>query len=336
MKKNTIVLDGFTVHSACVGSVTAAEFFELNNYTQSSLTSLVQSLVLHDELVVGEEVIGPSSRFPSLFAAFKGALVERATIPIERNREVVRLYELGKEEYSRLGRTALYEDELTDFVQRLFFESALEPTEEVLLEQDPELFPLFKRHSALRARMYNVQASTQQAVYVPCPYRQTFFEATEFQKSIALDLVEEVVRDVRAPAQAALANSVFLRNIDLVTPALMQLVLQESKGSGIFETAAQLRDSKDAADFRALCNEYLTVMDRPNYSLSDGIKLKKSLDKAKARLQEKLGLKKRGKDLTVSLLGLSSNITIPDIDLSRMRPAFAFLYRIINANYSSA
>lgn len=262
-----VLLDGFTAHVACLNDVSADDYVHrLTPIAKASFCSLVQALILHDVVLVGRDVIGPSARLTTLFQIFGPALEESPSIP--NSLEFQREYECLKKQYNSTdGIDEVYEAGLTTMVQLHCFEGR------AFRKVDEKLLPLLIRHSALRTRMYVQLALAKGIPYIPSPYRRRLFNDHAFRKKAQWDCRHrqesrlellgkvEVRFNSQPPGGTAMkadntagadCNYGELVMIPFEVPAFMEMILQNSHGQGILSTARQIRDSKEAQDFRTL------------------------------------------------------------------------------------
>lgn len=332
-RKNLLVLDGCTMHSACLGDITAREFAHLSSYAQRCLSSLLSSLIIHDEVIVGTDVIAARARFPQLFTTFGDALIERSIAPVAKEPELESLYLELKRRFAALGRPEPYEDAISGFAEKHFFGSSEEPEPERLRKADPELFPIFDEHSLLRTRMYNLQASELGVAYTPSPYRTRFCTSRECQGLIAEDILRNFARDVRRPLEGDIQAEWSALPFSLDLPPLVHFILNESRGCSLFETAAEIRRSKGAHDFRVLCAHLFNER-----KLSNVASLLREMRELREHWRTELFPGALGmRDIPVQILRLDLNQQIPSADQVtgpvKLRQAYIFLFNVMNAQW---
>lgn len=333
--KNQVLLDGFTFHVACVSDIEGKDYGSLNALAKSSISSLLQSLIIHDTIFIGEDVINPSARFPRLFKVFYDALAKAQTVSETLTDELKVDYLQLKNRFSLLRRSRSYEDELTQYIQKPLFESdliSLAEADKKLKKEDPELFPIWQMHQRLRTRMYSLSAVAQEIAYVPSPYRKSkFCDDPAFRNLLAADIINRFVEEVREPVVSTVIGEWQACPIDLETPPLIQFVLNESQHSNILDTTAEIRKSNPARDFRKLVSE---IMVADNLRIL--AKLNIEMQEVKTRWRKEIFAGEREKkEVTINLYNfVGTKFNVPIIQMKRRhfpRPAYMFLYDIVTA-----
>ncbi len=331
--QNSILIDGFTLHVACLFNITPSEYYSLNEFTKKSFNTLVQALVLHDQIKVGSDVINPKRRFPELFALFNDCLLEVETVfsnaDTKSKEDIIRSYNINKERFDDLQRDESYEDELTSYVQKHFFESSTNPTRESLRSSDPDLFNIFLEHQKLRARMYNMEADANNLVYLPSPYRVELSELKEIQSTFAWDLINNLDTEVRLQIIKSFKEDPIYKRLpfDVATPPLLKYIMNQGGNQSIMKSALEIRNSKEAKDFRKLCNELFSAKElRIRTKVKDEISelkqiWKKSLDQSNLRQSHEISLK---------FYGLAGKMPISWRRRFK-RKAYILMYKISNA-----
>lgn len=216
---------------------------------------------------------------------------------------------------------------------------------------DRQLYALLVEHTRLRARMYVQEARRLDLPYVPNPIRRKLFDDGAFVDSIGRDCVsvampdgtfgEQVMHDIVAPPREEYIDkkikpiSTISSHLNFELPALMQLILNESKECGVFETASQLRSSPEVIDFRAFCRELQFEWMRGPLGQKKIDARYKEIEKAREVLRSKLKLEKLEKKFAISVgvgfASIGTTMGVPDKKLRLGRPAYSFLYDIATA-----
>ncbi|AXG70592.1 hypothetical protein KORDIASMS9_02832 [Kordia sp. SMS9] len=330
---NSILIDGFTLHVACLHDITPKEYLKLNDYAKKTFNTLIQSLVLHEKISVGSDVVNPKKRFPELFNLFGDCIQEINTINQNDTslfkKEIVRDYNFNKEEFLKLNREKSYEDELTNFVQKHFFENNLEPKVEILKRSDTNLFKIFIQHQKLRVRMYNVEAVHNGISYLPSPFRVKLSEIKEMKKTLAMDLLNSLNEEIRVPIIKSLAEDTVYRHLplDISTPPLLKFIIKEGGNQSILKSALEIRNLKIAKGFRNLCNDLLTAEE-----LRIITKIRAEIEDLKSLWKNELHQKNHTKsnDINLKVYGISAKTPIT-WKTKFPRKAYLFMYKMVNA-----
>ena len=350
-----IVIDGYMTHAACLGDITAPQFKDANAFSQESLSALLFALVLHERALVGPDVIGDiggaEGRVPILGRYFSDALVPKDTLPLDPSSPIAIEYGALKKRYQALGRVDRYEDALTDLVEHYAFKTSASDVEANMRRKDHDLYTLLVEHTRLRARMYVQEAYQRGLPYVPNPIRRRLFSEPDFLGSVARDaasaylsggpLAERLLNDiVGAPRQEWIDKFVApvttvspLVSLDL--PPLMQLILNESRSTSVFETAKQLRGSRETSDFRSLCRDLQVKLTNEGTSPEAIQAVHREVEKAQKALRSRLKLTQAEKEIdvrgSIGLISVGTKMKVKDKELSADRPAYAFLYNVAAA-----
>lgn len=307
-RKNRVLIDGFTLHAMSFPNMTREKYRSLTRSAQECLYTLIQSIILHDELCYIPEVIDIADRYPwsaitltEVLRKYESDHRQFITSDVSANSERVRAA------YNELKRSVPYEKALVDFVQKTFFDSPNEPSDDVLCIEDPALYGIFMAHQQLRTRAYNTIAYGMSVPYLVSPYRKKFCIDPSNSSTFAQDILDTYVGKIKSDKIDDINAEWKSLLIEVEVPPLLNYVFSKMGKDSLFEAALKVRESSEAKDFRAMCNQILS-------DDLDGVsKIKESLSEFVAEWSKSLPKSKSPHtpfNASISILN-SINITIP-------------------------